>query len=829
MQKLKNFALYARRELEAVCTDSQSAKNAYIAMILGRYAHIHNMDVCQDQSIIPDYINQRFSADIMSADIFDVENITWLYQYYINADRKSTVDAIGGLETDNCRVAAATQVFTPKWIVEYMVDNSLGRLWYDAYPHTTVTEALTYFIPHSDYANTTHVNPQSIKFFDPCCGCGNILIYAFDVFMHIYREMGYSDADAARSIIENNLYGADIDPYAAGIASFCLMAKAHMYCKDVFATGTASHIEIISNGGIGSLSASDDPRSVTSMKFDVVCTNPPYLARMSKELKEYTKKHFKDYSKDLFTAFMYRGLEYCKDGGYMAYMTPNVWMFLSSHKEIRQYILKNKHICTMAELEKGSYFSSASVDICAFVIQNTADHNEGIYIKPDTQKPSMESQQKAVADAIQSLRYGNTAPCVYQCHQDKFDTIPDNLLLYWADATTLSLFSSTTIGDIFSVKQGMTTGNNKIFLRYWWQVPYKDIGFDLDSTVSAAESGKTWFPYNKGGKYRKWYGNNEYVVMYKDDGAMMKEYTSKLPQGTWVRLKSREYYFKEAVTWSFISSSRFGVRYSPQGSIFDVAGSSLFGENLGYVLGLLGSKVAYYLLQLINPTMNYQIRDIKALPYIFDSFEAERVKALTERCIAISAKEWNSRETSYRFFKNPLIQTSKGIPLQEATEKYITAYNNSISELMKAETELNSIFIDMYGLGHILSPRVCRDDITLPDTDAKAVIKDLVSYCVGLYFGRFSESGGINPDFAISFAPADDIAIYIEEYVNKTFGNSSAEYICNILGTDICTYLKNNFIKDHTKKYKNHPIYHKDRGMIKYHLGDDTLCQNIQR
>ncbi len=828
MQKLKNFAVYARRKLEECCSDSQSAKEAYIAMILGRFARIHNMDICFDHSIIPEYITQKFSADIPSADIFDVENITWLYQYYINADRKNVIDAIGGLETDNVRVAAATQVFTPKWIVEYMVDNSLGRYWAEAHPNSKISQMLPYCIPHPLSANTASIKPEEIKFFDPCCGCGNILIYAFEVFMHIYREIGYDDADAARSILENNIFGADIDPCAGRIASFCLMAKAHLYCKDIFVSDISPRLEILSEEGVGSLTIGNNPHSVTSMKFHIVCTNPPYLSRMSKELKEYTKKHFKEYSKDLFTAFMYRGLQYCRDGGYMAYMTPNVWMFLSSHKAIRQYILKSKHICTLAELEKGSYFSNASVDICAFVIKNTVSDHKGIYIKPNTKKRSMDSQQKAVLDAVTSLKKGTVPEYVYLCNQSRYDAIPDNLLAYWADWATLSLFSGCTIGDKFAVKQGMTTGNNKLFLRYWWQVPYNDIGFDLDSTASAQESGKTWFPYNKGGKYRKWYGNNEYVVMYKDDGAMMKDYTSRLPQGTWVRLKSREYYFKESVTWSFISSSKFGVRYSPEGSIFDVAGSSLFGENLGYVLGFLGSKVAYYLLQLINPTMNYQIKDIKALPYIFDSNVFEKVSSITESCIAICAEEWNSRETSYRFFKNPVIQHFKGMPLEQALHKYITYRNACAAKLQHNETELNNIFIKLYGLEHILTPQVDREDITLPLEDEKSVIYDLISYCTGLYLGRFSEDGGINPHCIQGLVSADALASYIMDYLGKIFDSDAVEYICSVIGTDIGGYLKNQFIKDHTKKYKNHPIYHTDGEIIKYDLGDTTLCQNIQ-
>ena len=772
-------------------------------------------------SVVYRYIKQKFSADIPSADIFDVENITWLYQYYINADRKNTIDAIGGRETDNRSISAATQVFTPKWIAEYMVDNSLGRYLTDLYPHTTVTSELTYYIPHTPTHLSADTDLKDIRFFDPCCGFGNILIYAFDVFMSIYRDMGYKDECAVRSILKNNLFGADIDEYSARIARFCLMAKAHSYCPDITLADVVPNIEVISNGGIGSLSIDGDEGSVTTMKFDIVCTNPPYLSRMSRELKEYTKKHFKEYSKDLFTAFMYRGLEYCKPGGYMAYMTPNVWMYLSSHRAIRQYILNSKHICTLAELEKGSYFSRASVDICAFVIQNTTSEQKSIYINPHTRKRSLDSQQKAISQAILSIKSGADCDFVFTCHQSKFSKTRDNIIAYRVDESTLDLFTGIGIGDVFTVKQGMTTGDNKRFLRYWWQVPYSDIGFDMDSTDTAAHSKKKWFPYNKGGKFRKWYGNNEYVVMYENDGEEMKAYTSTLPQGTWVRLKSREYYFKEAVTWSFISSSRFGVRYSPAGSIFDVAGSSLFGDNLTYVLGFLGSKVAYYLLQTINPTMNYQIRDIKALPYIYDSTKALRVEEITHRCIEISEKEWNDRETSYRFVRDPLVRSFKGCDLADAIDQYLTEYGASIRELQGLESELNSIFIDLYGLGHILSPAVCRDDITIPDTDAKTVIKNLISYCTGVYFGRFSTNGGIENIYSPQSASIEDICIYITEFINEAFGNNSCKYAETILGTNIRDYLQNQFIKDHTKKYKNCPIYQQQGNIINYTLGDD--------
>ncbi|MBQ7901510.1 MAG: N-6 DNA methylase, partial [Clostridia bacterium] len=510
MQKIKSFALYARSELEKQNVDPHTAKSGYIAMIINRYADIHGIGIHCDDSIIPQYIRQKFSADVTSADIFDVESLSWLYQYFVNIDRKNTVDAISGLETANRSIVAATQVFTPKWIVQYMIDNSLGRYWAEHRRNTSVTGQLPYYIHCDTSIKEKQLNPWEITVFDPCCGCGNILIYSFDVLMMMYREAGVSEAHAARSIVQCNLYGADIDIHAARIAKFAVMAKAFEYDKSIFDGSITPNIEVISNDGIGSLDYNISPHSVTARHFDIVCTNPPYLARMSRRLKDFTSRHIKPYSKDLFTAFMYRGLEYCTDEGYMAYMTPNVWMFLTSHNNIRHYILDNKHICTLLQLEKGSYFSEASVDICAFVIKNKKSDEPGIYINPHTGARTLDSQRSALLAAVNSLNSHTPCNDVYKRSAEHFSNIPERLVAYRTDSSVIQLFANPSIGDVYTVKQGMTTGNNKKFLRYWWQVPYSEIGFGCTDTADAAQSGKAWFPYNKGGKYRKWYGNNEY-------------------------------------------------------------------------------------------------------------------------------------------------------------------------------------------------------------------------------------------------------------------------------------------------------------------------------
>lgn len=771
MQKIKSFAKYARCELNSAELLQYDIKEGYINMIINGYCKFNGIDISFDDSMIPHNIRQRFSADILSADVFDAENLCWLYQYFVYSDRKNTVNAISGLEIQNDEITASTQVFTPEWIVKYMIDNSLGNFY-------------KYNLSYRIGGQKPNKDVTTITLIDPACGCGNILSYAFDLFVMIYKSQGIKECDSVSLILKNNIFGADIDKYCAKICKFLLMAKAYKYDKDIFNKNIDTNIFVV-----------DDEQKAGSLKgipcdkktFTVVCTNPPYLTRMSKPLKEFLNSNMKPYSKDLFTAFMYKGIEYTEQDGYMAYMTPSVWMYLSSHKNIREYVL-TKNIASLIELEKGSYFAEASVDICAFVIKNSQE-TDGIYIKLKSEQSGLDGQQKSYEKAIDKINNGTNN---YTKSRMDFLKHKDKLILCDAPSGIYNLLGKKTIGDVFTVKQGMTTGNNKKFLRYWWEVPYSQIGFGFDSTESAAKSGFKWFPYNKGGKYRKWYGNNHYVVMYQNDGKEMKEYTSHLPQGTWVRLKSREYYFKQSITWSFISSTKFGVRYSPQGSIFDVAGSSLFADDYEYVLGFLSSSVAFYLLQLINPTMNYQIRDIKALPYIENENIKPKIKNLVKQCIEISKEDWDSFETSYDFTESPLLKY-KGLPLKDAIDNYIAYRDKQHEKLKKNETEINKIFASMYNLENEV--QIAPDKVTLFEIDKKDIICDLLSYCVKVYFKNNS----------VNKADINDICEYAKQFIKDNF--VSYDYVSDVLGKCIKDYFETDFICDHKKKYLNKPVY----------------------
>ncbi len=810
---LKNFAQYARAELDKTTLSLSQKKDAFISMICDIYAKkVGAEEFYLKDGVIPEHIKQKFSSDILSEELSHVEILGWLYQYFVDSDRAGTIDAIGGHDISDDKVSSATQVFTPQWIVKYLVDNSLGRVFAESGIQGFETE---YFLKGS-FSKREINDIRNITFFDPSCGGGHILVYAFDVFMKAYSHLGYSPKESAENILKFNLYGADIDLFTVRLCRFALSMKA----KE-FGAKLDANIYSLDRLVAGSLTL-DDSSPVLNRRYTVVCTNPPYLSKIGGEVKKYLNKNMKPYSKDLFTAFMYRGLELCEKDGYMAYMTPNVWMFLSSHKSIREYILDNKTILSLFQLGKGAYFSEASVDICAFVIKNHKENTSGIYIRGEDFPKNLLSQKDALKKAVSLYNSEKKCDYLYEKNREYFSFIPDRPLSFWVTENVHRAFRQKSIGDFYTVKQGMTTGNNKRFLRYWYQVPFDTIGFDMADCFIAKESGKKWFPYNKGGKFRKWYGNNEYVVLYENDGEEMKEYTSHLPQGTWVRLKSRDYYFKESVTWSFISSSHFGVRLSPIGSIFDVAGSSLFGDDLFYVLAFLSTKTAFYLLQVINPSMNYQIRDVKSLPFIMDNYKKEYIQTLARRCIEISREDWNSLETSYGFVKDPIVVMGEKIGhLKESLKKYINLCKNRFDSVLKAENELGFIFAKMYGLYEDIDCKVYNQDITIKIPDEKELVKNLISYCVGCAFGRFnpSENGVVSCDKKI--LPIEDVALYVKNLLCNLFDDCDCilEFIYGEnLSDAICKYLKKDFFKNHKKQYHNKPIYFKTGDMLLYDI-----------
>lgn len=817
-KNLKNFAAYARAETDKLGRGADEVKSAFISMLINRFAAVRGLPERCDDSIIPAYIKEKLSSDISSGELSHIENIGWIFQYFVDADRAQTVDAIGGGDVADGSVTAATQVFTPEWIVAFLADNSLGRIFAETGMDVSGLKYLFESRDGNETARKEHCEKseklkkiENTTFFDPCCGSGHILVYAFDLFMNMYAQCALSHAEAVRKIAKN-ICGADIDPHAVRLAVFQLEMKALEYGVSA---DFSENIHLLNNAPIGSLSLDGD--ELFTRKFDVVCTNPPYLKKFGGELKEYLNSEMKPYSKDLFTAFMYRGLCYCKQGGYMAYMTPSVWLYLVSHRGIRNCILDEKSLCVLIQPRKGAFFSEAMVDICAFVVQNIKRDSRGVYIDIGGEANCAQKLEQI------AKKYNCEKACdgVYERSAEYFGAIDGRPMAYAAPECVHSLFGGKRIGDVFTVKQGMTTGCNKRFLRYWFEVPFNEVGFSLGSTAEAAESGKRWFPYNKGGRFRKWYGNNEFVVMYADDGREMKDYTAQLSQGTWVRLKSRDWYFRESVTWSFISSSYFGVRYSPHGSIFDVAGSSLFGENLRYVLGFLCSSAAFYLLGIINPSMNYQIKDIKQLPYRVDERHKAEVERIVGECVEISKSDWDESELSFDFGCDPVYALADGSKsVEECIAERLSVCAERHARMRANEERLNRIFAEIYGMESVVGCEVPDDKITLRKADEKICAENLVSYLIGRAFGRYSDDGVIRT--VRKELTADEVADFVEAQADKRFCRGGAAALA-ALCTDgkrnnLRVYIKRSFVGNHKRRFHGKGFYFKSGKCIEYRV-----------
>ena len=610
-----------------------------------------------------------------------VEIIGWLYQYYISEKHEEVVDPLHGRVVKKEDIPAATQLFTTDWVVRYMVDNSLGRYWVERYPESSLAQKMQYFVrPKSgkiDYTEeSVPCKPQALTFFDPCMGSGHILVYAFDVLMQIYIECGYSERDAAAEIVQNNLFGLDIDRRAMQLAYFSVMMKARQYDRRFLLRGIHPQVycpvadtELTEYGSMTQVQALEakpvlstdatlfeqdyeiklndwNVRRLLSKTYKVVCTNPPYLNKYNAKLKEFVNGNYKDYSGDLFSVFIYRNLQFCEEGGYCGYMTPNVWMFIKTYEKLRLFLLKEKSIVSLVQMAKGAFFKEATVDICTFVLQNTAARQVGLYFRLEDFKGDMEVQRQKVLEAIVNPHCGY----FYEAQQTNFSKIPGSPVAYWVSALVPQIYiNAPTLEKLADVKHGLTTGKNDLFVRLWVEVPWQKIDITLSNKNQVVTSSAKWFPYNKGGEFRKWYGNADCVLWYDFAGR------EKMATLSGHRHDGKDRYFQEGITWSFISSSNFGVRYTPSGFVFDVAGSSMFFDSkiIKYITGLLCSCLGTFFMSIQNPTLNFQVGNLKNVPVIIK--HQDLIEEKVNNCIILAKRDWDSYETSWDFKKHPLI------------------------------------------------------------------------------------------------------------------------------------------------------------------------------
>ncbi|MCL2301623.1 MAG: BREX-1 system adenine-specific DNA-methyltransferase PglX [Firmicutes bacterium] len=819
-----------------------------------------------------DSVLARLVLDIDAGDWHDaVQIIGWMYQYYNTEPKQAVFDGLKkNIKITKEKIPAATQLFTPDWIVRYMVENSLGRLWLENHPDAALRgkplqSYWKYYLAEAEQTPevTRHLcalrslspvkSPEDVRFIDPCMGSGHILVYAFDVLLQIYESEGVGNSDAARLILEKNLHGLDIDPRAYQLAYFALMMKARKHNRRILRLGVAPqvyHPEGFADGEeYGSLKI-DDPggipaerigydndlrvwnfKRLLTLKYDCVVTNPPYMGGkgQSGTTAQFLKDNYPDTKSDTFSAFIERCGQMASSTGYVGMFTPYVWMFIQSYEKLRNMLYSTKDIITLIQFEY-SAFEEATVPVCSFVVRNGKTGASGEYLRLVDYRGGMEVQRVKALEAIANPNCGYR----YTASTENFEKIPGWPVAYWVSEAMLRAFiRGKTIEEIADVKHGMSTGKNEVFVREWWEIKHNEIDYNLTDKNQLEHSTAKYYPYNKGGEYRLWYGNAQQVVLYGSEGR------TKMLTYSGFRHDGKEWYFRKGITWSFISSSKFGVRLSPTGFVFDVAGSSLFPKpvNILYLLGFLSSKICFTILMSLNPTLNFQVGNIKSIPVILDAGRKPDVDDLVTTNVSLSRSDWDAFETSWDFKRHPLVNGEASMAAafgnweREAAERFETLKAN--------EEELNRIFIGIYGLQDELTPEVEDKDVTVRRADLGRDIRSFISYAVGCMFGRYSldeeglvfAGGGWDDGKYKTFQPDadnvlpicddeyfdDDIAGRFAQFVEAVYGAQTLEenlkFIADALGGKgtprevIRNYFLNDFYKDHCKIYQKRPIY----------------------
>lgn len=743
-----------------------------------------------------------------------VEIIGWLYQYY-NTEPKAAAFAKNGKITKE-EIPAVTQLFTPDWIVRYMVENSLGRLWVEGHPECGLKENWKYYLEEAQQEPEVQVklaeirkeyaalNPEDIKLIDPCMGSGHILVYAFDVLMQIYESAGYSQRDAAKSILENNIYGLDIDDRAYQLAYFAVMMKARQYNRRILNGENTCHVYAIQEsnsinrahlkyfgagmddieknaakmqleGLLNTLTdakeygsilnvesynwdllrrfvAAEDTAGQISMdsvgvedtaeqvnrlidigetmarKYWVTCTNPPYAgtSNLSANVNNFVKKSYPDSKADLFAVFIERCHQMTSVNGFQAMITQHSWMFLSSFEKLREKMMLTETV-NMAHLGARAFeeIGGEVVQTTAFV--RCANHVEGY--KGTYCRLIEPTSQQGKADMFIS---GQNQ---YHVGQISFSKIPGVPVAYWISPEVLKLFDERTVGSIADAKSGMTTTDNTRFLRLWEEVNCQKIGFGYSNIADTQDMKYKWFPFCKGGDFRRWAGNESFVVNWFNNGEEIRVAAEGATGG---RLVNIDCALRECLVWTKISSANISLRLKKQGIFFSDAAPGVFTnrETLYYLLALLNTKYANEIIKLINPTLNFVPGAVSSVPVKKDEKNKGKIIEIAEGNVQLSERDWDSFETSWNFKKHPLLRNVS--TLSEAFTQWQTECDDRFNRLKANEEELNRIFIDIYGLQDELTPEVEDKDVTVRKADLQRDIKSLLSYAVGCMFGRYS-------------------------------------------------------------------------------------------
>lgn len=645
------------------------------------------LDIFSIQTPVPEEVlsgvYRRLSEGIPSEE-WQPEMTGWLYQFF-NEESKARVFS----ELRRSRkiapesIPAATQLFTPEWIVRYMVDNTLGRLWLERTPGSPLRPELQY-LAGEPVPGGQPMAPEEIRFIDPCMGSGHVLVYAFDLLMKIYLSAGRSVSESVRSVLRNNLYGLDIDRRALELTGFALMMKAMEYDPTVinehirlniaeFSAADLSEEELASESlppfdeqfrncrstgsllrirpGTGTHPERLRAAELLTQSYHIAVTNPPYMAssNMSRELSDFVRKNYYPGRADLFSAFMLRCTELTRPGGFTGMLTPYVWMFIQSYEELRRIIYRTCTVETLIQFEY-SAFGDATVPICSFVLRSEPRSTRGVYLRLTDFRGGMEVQRQKALEALSD----ESCPYRYTADPKRFTAIDGAPAAYWVSSHVLELFEKgQRLAPYIDARIGMVTGDNARFLRLWHEVDWNDI--ERSARPGADPMEKKWYVLQKGGNCRFWYGGQEYVVNWENGGDELKN-RNRLGK----RVRSHNYngaqQFKEGITWNSITSGRFSCRYSPEGFTYDAAGPLCEVPDrslLYYILAYLASNTADYFFRLINPTLNFPAGYLGQLPFVTD--EQERVTELARENVELAREDWDSFETSWDFKAHPLL------------------------------------------------------------------------------------------------------------------------------------------------------------------------------
>ena len=913
-----------------------------------------------DNLLHTDSLIRKLVSAIDEADWQEIEIIGWLYQFYISEKKDEVIGKVVKSED----IPAATQLFTPNWIVKYMVQNALGAQWLATYPDSPLKAEMQYYVEPAEQADEVkrqlaeitpkELNPEELTLIDPACGSGHILVEAYELFKAIYLERGYRLRDIPRLILEKNLYGLDIDDRAAQMAGFALLMKARADDRRILSSESAPVMHVMAvqdsrgldaqrlaqtlmpRGRFELLPSSDllpdtlaqptlsaeQPSPVQAgtiaalldlfaegktfgslikvpnkianalpalrtliqpeerddifqreakstlqplvelaeslaKHYDAVVANPPYMGRKyyNDRLQEYVDSQYKSAKGDLYGAFIIRNLQFADKDAWVSMITIPNWLFLSTYEALREQVVTVFSLQSLIHNGRGVW--GADFGSCSFVIRaRSALKYRGVYRRLFDKQGQVQS-----LDEIETAFFSK--PDIVK-EASTFDELPGRPIAYWLSDNMLRAFHvGTPLGDLVPARQGLATADNNRFVRAFYEVDVSKIGFGFESRSSASESKRKWFPYNKGGDFRKWYGNQEFVVNWKDDGHDIRNFTD-----TSGKVRSRpqntDYYFRSSVSWSDITSSSSAFRYFPPGFIYDVTGMSAFAENEEIAfeaLAFCNSKVASELTRAINPTVHFQIGNYNVLPFVLGNSTSEIVH-LARRCVELSRRDWEAQETSWTFARNPLLLD--GIiaqTLAASFSKLESSWAEQVSTLAQHERSLNAIFIERYGLSDELDPDVQMSEVSLranptfkfgeetPIFERTArmrtdAISELVSFAVGCMMGRYglAEPGLIyayagNEGFDRSrygeFVPDDDgivpiteiewfdddAAVRFGEFLKAAWSPETlrenlhfvAESLANNGGSDpqdaIRSYFAKAFFKDHLKTYKRRPIY----------------------